>query len=309
MVTYEWVSVTLPVKCVSSWIANASSTRGNYLKLYSVQSFGTSECTISSTDIDTSYFSYYAILKILKNELEFETCAGFFPAGMKAHWNESGGGILLGDNTGGGAVMLRPIRCGVFEPGFQLDLLLYVYICSWPYADYTQCKIQLATDFPGRYLLRELRSVCSFPPSLPMFAFSHYYSIFNLMSLRLLVNVAWNFCEPTRGAHFHRHYEEAVLSRGGVSVWQRPGRLSSSCNLTSRARLARNVSCLWTPLEAHYSCNRIQRYPKAFSSKQLWVAQLCRSHLLCNKKRCRRGQFDFLHPELWGYVRRWVEMV
>jgi len=144
-------------------------------------------------------------------------------------------------------------------------------------------------DFPGRCLLRELGSVCSFFPCFPMFAFSHFYSIFNLISLlRLLVNVAWNFCEPTRAAYFHRHYEEPMLSRGGVSVWQRPGRLSSSCNVTLRARLLRKVSCLWTPLEAHHSCNRIQRYPKAFSSKQLWVSQMCVSHLLYNKTQVQK---------------------
>ena len=68
------------------------------------------------------------------------------------------------------------------------------------------------------------------------------------------------------------------------------------------------VSCHWTPLVAYYSCYRIQRYPKAFSSRQLWVTHLCH---ICRiiKHGCRREQFDFLHPELWGYVRRWVEMV
>jgi len=35
---------------------------------------------------------------------------GFFLAGMTALGGEGGGTVLLGDNTGGGAVMLRPIR-------------------------------------------------------------------------------------------------------------------------------------------------------------------------------------------------------
>jgi hypothetical protein len=35
--------------------------------------------------------------------------AEFCFTGMRAQWDEGGGKILLGDNTGGGAVMLRPI--------------------------------------------------------------------------------------------------------------------------------------------------------------------------------------------------------
>jgi hypothetical protein len=44
---------------------------------------------------------------------------------MNVQWDEGSGRILLGDNTGGGAVMLQPIwfQC-VGEFGFQLDSLV-----------------------------------------------------------------------------------------------------------------------------------------------------------------------------------------
>jgi hypothetical protein len=44
---------------------------------------------------------------------------------MKAQGAGSGGRILLGDNTGGGAVMLRPIGFLCFGVWFQLDRLVY----------------------------------------------------------------------------------------------------------------------------------------------------------------------------------------
>ena len=47
---------------------------------------------------------------------------------MKAQWDEGGGRILLGDNTGGGAVMLRPITFQSVGVLFQLDWLICTYI-------------------------------------------------------------------------------------------------------------------------------------------------------------------------------------
>jgi len=44
----------------------------------------------------------------------------FFLAGLKVLWDEGGGRILLGDNGGGGRVMLRSIRFSVLEFGFRL---------------------------------------------------------------------------------------------------------------------------------------------------------------------------------------------
>jgi hypothetical protein len=40
---------------------------------------------------------------------------------MKAQRDEEGPGILLGDNTGGGSVMLPLIRFGLLDFWFQLD--------------------------------------------------------------------------------------------------------------------------------------------------------------------------------------------
>jgi hypothetical protein len=61
---------------------------------------------------------------------------------MKAEWEECGGRILLGDNTGGTAVMLRLIRfrCAGIR---ILTGVPYIYIHSWLYI-YT--RFRLARD-------------------------------------------------------------------------------------------------------------------------------------------------------------------
>ena len=51
-----------------------------------------------------------------------------FLAAMKAQRDEGGGRILLGDNTGVGAVMLPPIRLRCGEFGFKLECLIYMYL-------------------------------------------------------------------------------------------------------------------------------------------------------------------------------------
>jgi hypothetical protein len=48
----------------------------------------------------------------------FEARAEFFVAVAKARWNEGGGRLLLGDNTGQRAVMLLPIK---FQCVLDLD--------------------------------------------------------------------------------------------------------------------------------------------------------------------------------------------
>jgi hypothetical protein len=56
-----------------------------------------------------------------------------FLQGMKAQKDEGNGRILLGDNTGGGAVMLRSIKFRVLEVGFQLGSLAYIYTYMHPF--------------------------------------------------------------------------------------------------------------------------------------------------------------------------------
>jgi len=71
---------------------------------------------------DLTQFQMYAIKKKKVknwNNNVLETRAEFFLAAIKALVGEGGGGILLGDNTGGGADMLRPIRlrcAGIWIP-------------------------------------------------------------------------------------------------------------------------------------------------------------------------------------------------
>lgn len=47
-------------------------------------------------------------------------------------WDEGGWRILLGDNTGGGAVMMLPVRFQC-AGGWISTELLCIYTCSWPY--------------------------------------------------------------------------------------------------------------------------------------------------------------------------------
>jgi len=47
---------------------------------------------------------------------------------MKAQSDQSGGRVLLGDNAGGGAVMLPSIRFQFVGCGFQLDSLVYTHV-------------------------------------------------------------------------------------------------------------------------------------------------------------------------------------
>jgi len=53
----------------------------------------------------------------------------FFLAGMNAQSDEVGR-ILLGDNTGGGAV-ISGSGYGMLEHAFQLDSLLYIQSCTY----------------------------------------------------------------------------------------------------------------------------------------------------------------------------------
>jgi hypothetical protein len=58
-------------------------------------------------------------------------------AGMKAHWYESGRRTLLGDNTGGGAVMLWPTQFHCFGVRSSTGLASYTHIANCIYTVYT----------------------------------------------------------------------------------------------------------------------------------------------------------------------------
>jgi hypothetical protein len=61
--------------------------------------------TILSSYVILDLRNFIRVKKIVSNHI-FETRTEFFPAGMKSKWDEGGGRVLLGDNTGGRAVML-----------------------------------------------------------------------------------------------------------------------------------------------------------------------------------------------------------
>ena len=68
-------------------------------------------------------------MKTSWNNNTFKTYAEFILVGTKAQRDESGGSILLGDNTGSRVVMLRPIR-------FQCagDWILTGLPCTYTYS-------------------------------------------------------------------------------------------------------------------------------------------------------------------------------
>ena len=68
---------------------------------------------------------------------------------MKTKWHEDGRRILLGDNTGGGAIMLQPIRFHCVGDQVSTGLLsMYLHTRNWPCIAYTQFR--LALDLPER---------------------------------------------------------------------------------------------------------------------------------------------------------------
>ena len=70
----------------------------------------------------------------------------FFFARKKAHWEESGGGILLGENTGGGAVLLWPIR---FQSVGSSDCSIRTYLIACMLRS-DLCEVGLTQDFTER---------------------------------------------------------------------------------------------------------------------------------------------------------------
>jgi hypothetical protein len=91
----------------------------------------------------------------LNNKI-FETEAKCFLAGQNGKWGEGGGRTLLGDNTGGSAAMLQPIR--LQWAGVRISAgLPCKHVYNWPYLQpYTTCaSFQLLQTF------RTSDSVCS----------------------------------------------------------------------------------------------------------------------------------------------------
>lgn len=89
------------------------------------------------------FFTLRTLNKLFENALQFSL------RGMKAQRDEGGGRILLGDNRGGGAVMVRPIR-------FQCDGVLIstglpcICIYTWCTFDLACTQMRLASDVPER---------------------------------------------------------------------------------------------------------------------------------------------------------------
>jgi hypothetical protein len=91
----------------------------------------------------------------------FEVLSVIFLAEIKTQWGEGDGRILLGDNTGGGVVMLRSIR-------FQCDRVcistrlpsVYEYTVDHVCAVPMYAKFDLRRTFP-KVSIAEVRSGCA----------------------------------------------------------------------------------------------------------------------------------------------------
>jgi hypothetical protein len=66
----------------------------------------------------------------------------FLLAALKARRDECGGGILLGDNTRGRAVMLRPMMISLVFGLYNIHVYLIIYIltCDGPSGTQLLCK-------------------------------------------------------------------------------------------------------------------------------------------------------------------------
>jgi hypothetical protein len=93
---------------------------------------------------------------------------------MKAQWDVGGGRISLGDNTGGGAVLLRPIRFCCVGIWISTGLPL-VYTSSWPYVT----QIRLTADLAERNYCIKSGSVC----------WIGYYCIYAVYSLHFVLKL------------------------------------------------------------------------------------------------------------------------
>ena len=98
-----------------------------------------SEHRIQTSRLTGFSFTHFQVYVFWKKKAEenwninvFENRATFFPSTNESAVKQGGGRILLGDNTGGGAVMMRPVRpqCA---GGWISSELLCLYTCSWPH--------------------------------------------------------------------------------------------------------------------------------------------------------------------------------
>jgi hypothetical protein len=131
------VGTTLP--CILHWVfdstrwsnaAKTCSSKSSFVIKYVIDLF---VCTFpNNTDTpQLTQLHTYEILKLNWNSNIFERRAEFFLMRTKVPWEESGGRILLGRNTGGWAVMLRPISSQ--RVGFRTSAgLLCMYTHNWP---------------------------------------------------------------------------------------------------------------------------------------------------------------------------------
>jgi hypothetical protein len=81
----------------------------------------------------------------------FENHTEFLFAGMEAQWDKCGWRTLLGDNTGGGEVILWPIRFQC-AGGWISTGPPRTYIYSWPHVNSipNSAKLRLTPDLPER---------------------------------------------------------------------------------------------------------------------------------------------------------------
>jgi hypothetical protein len=121
----------------------------------------------------------------------FKKCAECFLAGMKAQWDEDGGRILLGDNTGGRAVMLRPIEfqyAGVgISTGFSC-VHMYLALCI---IISNKRKIRLAPILPDlNYCVSQGSLVVPYEHRRRILC---HYSIGNIPSYRFIARNSWSY--------------------------------------------------------------------------------------------------------------------
>jgi hypothetical protein len=96
----------------------------------------------------------YVIKKTERNDT-FETRSEFFGEGLKAQGDESGGRILLGDNT-------CCCRSGsnVMQFRFQLESLVYIYVFDHMYNQLRFAQNSTCTGPSGAHLMRKSASFC-----------------------------------------------------------------------------------------------------------------------------------------------------
>lgn len=148
-----------------------------------------------------------------------------FLAGMTAQWDEGGGRVLMGNNIGGRAVMLWPIRFLYVGVWISAGLpCIYLYNCQYAYWILPCAKIWIAPDLPEcNYCIG--RGVCVIPVSFFILYFKQFVISSNIFQCHLELQNFWEYLLWNAVVCYYVHKGpkmDPILSQSGHSPHSPP---------------------------------------------------------------------------------------